>query len=347
MNERFHKFDLSWLTSASDDTTSTATQTTTFEHIKIPVPPEFGEAWIDIFHINAGFMLARGVHALEQAPKGQLIPLLEGIADHPERTFSCQIVRGGFLSHTENTCGSEPIDFLSGPGRDIFRYQDSWHARAFAEGGVTTRMTSILLTQTLLESFLGNNATEQLLLKLGLGSATEVVVHPIPAQVTAPLHEAISDHYHGPTRQLHAQAKALEYLAGLTDFVCKDCMLLYDRRRGERRHRTRIQELHDHLMDLNGRLPTSNELAANFGLSARQLNNEFAAEYGKSIFAFTTDIRLEHARIALMESSAPMKAIALRLGYSHVNHFITAFKRKFGYPPGKLRNNRPQGDAES
>jgi AraC-like DNA-binding protein len=32
-----------------------------------------------------------------------------------------------------------------------------------------------------------------------------------------------------------------------------------------------------------------------------------------------------------------MKVIAERLGYSHVNHFITALKRKFGYPPGSVR----------
>jgi AraC-like DNA-binding protein len=31
------------------------------------------------------------------------------------------------------------------------------------------------------------------------------------------------------------------------------------------------------------------------------------------------------------------RSAATRLGYSHVNHFISAFKRKFGYSPGSLR----------
>jgi len=347
MNARLHKFDFNWLAPASDDSISTAAQDTNIEHVKIPVPPEFGEAWIDIHHINAGFMLARGVYALEQAPRDQLVPLLEMFADYPEPTFSCQIVQGGFISHIEKNGDAKHVDFLTGSGRDIFRYQNTWHSRAFAEGGVTNKMTSILLTQSMLESFLGADMAERLLLKLGLGSATEVVVREIPAQVSAPLHEAISKHYFGSTLQLHAQAKALEYLAGLTNFVCKDCALLFDRRQGdrrqgERRHRARIKELHDHLLAFDGQLPTTSELAANFGLSARQLNNEFVAEYGKSIFAFTSDIRLEQARIALQDSAAPMKVIALRLGYSHVNHFITAFKRKFGHSPGKLRSKKPE-----
>jgi AraC-like DNA-binding protein len=35
-----------------------------------------------------------------------------------------------------------------------------------------------------------------------------------------------------------------------------------------------------------------------------------------------------------------MKALANQLGYSHVNHFITAFKRQFGYSPGTIRRRR-------
>jgi len=32
-----------------------------------------------------------------------------------------------------------------------------------------------------------------------------------------------------------------------------------------------------------------------------------------------------------------MKTLAHKIGYSHVNHFITAFKKKFGVTPGSLR----------
>ena len=108
----------------------------------------------------------------------------------------------------------------------------------------------------------------------------------------------------------------------------------------ERRHRARIRDLHEYLMQLDGRLPTLSELAKDFGLSARQLNMEFSTEYGQSVFAFVTAHRLEQAHVALQQTALPMKTIAGRLGYSHVNHFITAFRRKFGYPPGSLRRDK-------
>ena len=42
-----------------------------------------------------------------------------------------------------------------------------------------------------------------------------------------------------------------------------------------------------------------------------------------------------------------VKQLADRLGYSHVNHFINAFRRQYGYPPGQLRRHQsaPSGWA--
>jgi hypothetical protein len=60
-------------------------------------------------------------------------------------------------------------------------------------------------------------------------------------------------------------------------------------------------------------------------------------EYGASVYNFVTDHRLNQVHASIIASTTPLKTLAARLGYSHVNHFIVAFKRKFGYPPGSLR----------
>ena len=74
-----------------------------------------------------------------------------------------------------------------------------------------------------------------------------------------------------------------------------------------------------------------------FNLSVRTLNDEFKAEYGKPIQTFITDHRLNEAHAAIISTDIPLKSVALRLGYTHTNHFLTAFKKKFGYSPGSLR----------
>ncbi len=65
------------------------------------------------------------------------------------------------------------------------------------------------------------------------------------------------------------------------------------------------------------------------------------AEYGQSTFSHMTGQRLAQAHALLSTDSVPMKLLAARLGYSHVNHFISAFKKRFGYPPGSVRRKAP------
>ena len=99
----------------------------------------------------------------------------------------------------------------------------------------------------------------------------------------------------------------------------------------------KVEKLHAYIIGTKGKLPNLNELAKQFGISLRTLNDLFADEYGQSISAFINNYRLSAAHEALEHSDVPMKQLASELGYSHVNHFITAFKRKFGYSPGHLR----------
>src|SRR3989339_1057801 len=118
-----------------------------------------------MLRVDQGFPLFQACHNLESAPRGQLVPLLEAEGTYPETMFSAQIVQGGILCHDEGLPG---VRIISGPGRDLFRHQAAWRARAFAEGGVTTEMTSILLGDTVLIRLLGDSAAEQLLQKLTL-----------------------------------------------------------------------------------------------------------------------------------------------------------------------------------
>ncbi|MDD5216403.1 MAG: helix-turn-helix domain-containing protein, partial [Methylococcales bacterium] len=99
----------------------------------------------------------------------------------------------------------------------------------------------------------------------------------------------------------------------------------------------KVEKLHAYITSTKGKLPNLHDLAKQFGISLRTLNDLFTAEYGQSISAFINDYRLSAAHEALEHSDIPMKQLASELGYSHVNHFITAFKRKFSYSPGHLR----------
>ncbi len=113
------------------------------------------------------------------------------------------------------------------------------------------------------------------------------------------------------------------------------------------RSRQRLHTLHAYLTQLEGKLPTLEALATRVGISARRLNGAFAREYGQPIHTFVTERRLTAAYAAIRDTDLPLKQLASRLGYTHVNHFNTAFRKKFGCPPGQLRRGPKREAAHS
>lgn len=342
MKARVGAFNIEWLLARHPYEASGVKDECAMQETQYNIPPEIGEAFICRLGLGEGIELYRAVHHLGNVPFGEMTTLLDVHVDHPESAFNAQIWLSGASCHLEywNGRSEPPVKVSAGPGRDTFRFARKTDATVQVIGGETSEMRSICVPESALLSLIGDSALNYLLEKLGLTAGLQTVVLPMPAYLGLSLSEAISEQYAGPARRLFAQAKVLEYLGGLVNF------LYSNEEKKDRRHATKIRELHNHLLSLEGRLPTLNELSKTFGLSAKQLNSEFSAEFGHSIFAFVTAHRLEQAREALLQSDVPMKVIADRLGYSHVNHFNAAFKRKFGYPPGTLRKQHKLNPAE-
>lgn len=337
---KINSFHLDWLLAPrgrADADISLREEACGIRRLDYNIDPKQGQAFVENLNLAPGFDLYRAVHHLENAEFGQLIPLVDIAAELPEPVVSMQIWLAGIGCHQEYWHGRKhsPIEVIAGPGRDTFRIHKAWDSRVLVEGGGTSEMRSLIASFTVLEALLGAPVRDRLLEKLGLHDARPTVVVPMAPHVSQPLRDALSEQYIGQARRLFAQSRALDYLGRLVCHVNQD-----DEAAPPRRHSAKLRDLKDCLLNLEGRLPTLNQLAKDFGLSAKQLNTEFTAEFGQSIFAFITDHRLNQAHAALLDNTVPMKVISERLGYSHVNHFITAFKRKFGYSPGSLRTDK-------
>jgi AraC-like DNA-binding protein len=331
---RIAPYTLAWLLSPIEDGVIRLDEGPEATLLPYALPPDVGEAWAESLALRDGIVLFRAVHALDPSPPGQLVSLMDAHTSPEEPIFNAQVWLSGLGCHREYWHGGDqpPVDIVAGPGRDTFRLHREWQAKVLVEGGVTSEMRSVIVPEAMLRSLLGEDAAQHLLNALGLGSARPTVVRPMPLHVSTSLREAMSGQFSGAARKLYAQARVLDYLAELHRHVSSEKTL-----HKERSHHKRIKELQHYLIHLEGRMPTLSDLASEFGLSARRLNEEFTAEYGQSIFNFVTEHRLEQAHASLLAGTTPLKVLATRLGYSHVNHFITAFRRKFGYPPGSLR----------
>ncbi len=65
----------------------------------------------------------------------------------------------------------------------------------------------------------------------------------------------------------------------------------------------------------------------------------FRITVGKSFQEYLTELRLVHAYNLLLTSSISVSEIAVSCGYETFSHFIAEFKKKYGLPPGRLRNH--------
>ena len=79
------------------------------------------------------------------------------------------------------------------------------------------------------------------------------------------------------------------------------------------------------------------DISRKTGLNDYKLKNGFKKLFGTTVFGYLNDIRMEYAKHLIMDGDKTVAEVSDILGYSASHHFSNAFKKKFGYLPGKLK----------
>ncbi len=296
------------------------------------IDPAMGQGHFDLIQLPYGSSFFKGVQRFLPAASGHLVPVGEFEIDYGQPSFMVQTVRGSRICHREFIPEQR---LIYEEGRDLFCHMEKRHVIPMGDGSHDSEMVSLCLHLSSLEALLGEADAAALLEALGIQRLPSYVIRSMPKALAGLLHGAMARPLQGSVRKLYLQAKALEYLSALSEHL--QPVKHQDSRSSSLR--LQVHALHGHLLDLAGKVPALEALARQFGIPARRLNEVFTLEYGESIYSFIAGYRLDQARNALTESDIPMKVLADRLGYSHVNHFINAFRRRFGEPPGRFRKS--------
>ena len=87
-------------------------------------------------------------------------------------------------------------------------------------------------------------------------------------------------------------------------------------------------------------LPTIETIASNVNMSVSSLLRQFKAMYGKSIYEYCLEKKMELAKKMMLDEKLEVNAIAAVLGYKQASPFIEAFTKWHGYSPGKIKSYR-------
>lgn len=78
-------------------------------------------------------------------------------------------------------------------------------------------------------------------------------------------------------------------------------------------------------------------LSEEIGVSPSSLASAFRRYLHLSVGEFLLEIRLQHARTAILHSAEPLSSVAVSCGFYDQAHLTRAFRRRYGITPARLR----------
>lgn len=219
------------------------------------------------------------------------------------------------------------------PNRNLFYRSRKYKISLTIGTKKNSELTIVLVPEKTLNLLLGDKGTAKLLENLRLPSVETFSLHPFPTAISEPLRNCVLDTQDEGMRNLYAQTKIIQHIIDISMHLEKST----NSRKILTEKKFNLDMLYQDLLNVTSKVPTLTSLSKKYGVPPSTLNAQFTKKYKESIYSFISNHRLEQAHEAIVSSSLPMKIIAHRMGYSHVNNFITAFKNKFGITPASLR----------
>lgn len=82
---------------------------------------------------------------------------------------------------------------------------------------------------------------------------------------------------------------------------------------------------------------TLTQISRKTGLNEYKLKKGFKFLFGNTVFGYRHAIRMEKARLIILETKLPFADIAFMIGFEHPENFQKSFKKFFGYSASMLR----------
>src|SRR5688572_24671201 len=79
------------------------------------------------------------------------------------------------------------------------------------------------------------------------------------------------------------------------------------------------------------------DISLQFGINQSKLKKNFKAIFGVPVIEYVYDLKMKYAHSLIFDNGMYVAEAAPIVGYKNANHFATAFKRKFGVSPSRLR----------
>lgn len=326
-----HKID--WLIDCNLPRTEIGGQT---KKIQFPYPPEIGVGYSEHIELFDDIKIIRSTHKFNKEECPEQICLGKFQADFPSVHFVTQIMHKGCLEYKSAKGYSKRA-----LGTDFFSRVQSFEIEQTLFTQEDISYSIVPLPESTLSKLLEPENAQRLYENLNLSKVDDFSEIKVPETITKKIESCAPDHLEGKMRALYGHSTILQYLVELNlytlstkeflNYLSADIFI--------------AEALHADLLQITADIPTISSLAQKYNVSPAKLNQSFLRKYNQTIYSFLCEQRLEQAYQALTNTEVPMKVLAHKIGYSHPNHFIFAFKKKYGVTPGSIRKELKKMDS--
>lgn len=161
--------------------------------------------------------------------------------------------------------------------------------------------------------------------------------HPITAEMHSIISSIMNCTLKNKLRKLFLDAKVLDLLLLQLHQMqhCEYCLTSSDL---SKNIIDKMYLARDIVVDKLSNPLSLSELSTMVNTNECTLKKEFKNIFGKTVFGFIRDAKMEKAKNMLLHQSLSISEISDIIGYKNPQHFSTAFKRKYGMRPSEIKN---------
>lgn len=161
---------------------------------------------------------------------------------------------------------------------------------------------------------------------------------PITSRMMMILDDIKHCQFNGGSKKLFLQSKVLELLALQCEQHERAQELKIATFSLSATDKEKIYHARDLLISHLEEPPSLQQLSRMAGLNEFKLKNGFKHVFSNTVFGYLNDHRMQHARKLILSQQQSLSEIADKLGFSSIQHFSSAFRKKFGVSPSKMNN---------
>ncbi|MEL6917017.1 MAG: AraC family transcriptional regulator [Bacteroidota bacterium] len=240
---------------------------------------------------------------------------------------------------TNSNCFDEPIRFS--PGSHNVFYANGFFGQMEWSAKVPLRVFEINMTPTFFQKYIpeGHHLFE--IFKNAILTKKTTVLspqnYPMTLEMYTIINEILNCNREGFFKRIFLESKVISLLLlQLEQIISFNTTQVYKGlRKGDVEKMYAVKEL----LDVNfKKVDTLNSLAKKVGTNEYTLKKGFKELFGVSVFQYWKGLRLETAKIVLLEEGLSVQEVSRRVGYKNPQHFTSAFKKQFGVVPSAIKN---------